>query len=79
MLTASGTLVLNVPYDLKDNVTQIISLMQVKRIGGNTIVDVTPPVDLSIWTKTAEGTDNVTYLHYRIFNSLIFAFGSRFK
>ena len=59
--TARGTLVLNVPYDLKDNVTQIISLMQVKRITGNTIVDVTPPVDLSIWTKTAESTDNVTY------------------
>ncbi len=59
--TASGTLVLNVPNDLKDNVTQIISLMQVKRIGGNTIVDVTPPVDLSIWTKTEEGTENVTY------------------
>ena len=57
--TASGTLVLNVPIDLKDNVTQIISLMQVKRIGGNTIVDVTPPVALSNWTKT-EGTDNVT-------------------
>jgi len=57
----SGTLVLNVPNDLKDNVTQIISLMQVKRINGNTIVDVTPPVDLSNWTKTAEGTDNVTY------------------
>jgi len=58
---ASGTLVLNVPNELKDNVTQIISLMQVKRIGGNTIVDVTPPVDLSNWTKTEEGTDNVTY------------------
>jgi len=56
---ARGTLVLNVPYDLKDNVTQIISLMQVKRITGNTIVDVTPPVALSVWTKT-EGTDNVT-------------------
>ena len=56
---ARGTLVLNVPYDLKDNVTQIISLMQVKRITGNTIVDVTPPVALSNWTKT-EGTDNVT-------------------
>ncbi|MDG1861545.1 MAG: hypothetical protein P8J49_08125, partial [SAR324 cluster bacterium] len=56
---ARGTLVLNVPYDLKDNVTQIISLMQVKRITGNTIVDVTPPVDLSTWAKT-EGTDNVT-------------------
>ena len=59
--TASGTLVLNVPNDLKDNVTQIISLMQVKRIGGNTIVDVTPPVALSTWTKTEEGTENVTY------------------
>ena len=58
---ANGTLVLNVPNDLKDNVTQIISLMQVKRIGGNTIVDVTPPVALSTWTKTEEGTDNVTY------------------
>jgi len=56
---ASGSLVLNVPYDLKDNVTQIISLMQVKRITGNTIVDVTPPVALSNWTKT-EGTDNAT-------------------
>ena len=59
--TASGTLVLNVPNDLKDNVTQIISLMQVKRIGGSTIVDVTPPVDLATWTKTEEGTDSVTY------------------
>jgi hypothetical protein len=57
--TARGTLVLNVPYDLKDNVTQIISLMQVKRITGNTIVDVTPPIALSTWTKT-EGTGNVT-------------------
>jgi len=59
--TASGTLVLNVPNELKDNVTQIISLMQVKRIGGSTIVDVTPPVALSAWTKTEEGTENVTY------------------
>ena len=58
---AEGTLVLNVPIDLKDNVTQIISLMQVKRIGGSTIVDVTPPVALSAWTKTEEGTENVTY------------------
>ncbi len=57
---ASGTLVLNVPNELKDNVTQIISLMQVMRIGGNTTVDVTPQADLSSWTKT-EGTDNVTY------------------
>jgi len=56
---ASGTLVLNVPNELKDNVTQIISLMQVMRIGGNTTVDVTPPADLSSWAKT-EGTDNVT-------------------
>jgi len=59
--TASGTLVLNVPIDLKDNVTQINSLMQVKRIGGSTIVDVTPPIALSAWTKTEEGTENVTY------------------
>ena len=58
---ADGTLVLNVPNDLKDNVTQIISLMQVKRIGGSTIVDVTPSVALSNWTKTEEGTENVTY------------------
>ncbi len=56
-----GTLVLNVPYDLKDNVTQIISLMQVKRIGGSAIVDVTPLADLATWTKTEEGTENVTY------------------
>ena len=59
--TASGTLILNVPINLKDNVTQIMSLMQVKRIGGNTIVDVTPPIDLSTWTKTEENTDNATY------------------
>jgi len=58
--TASGTLVLNVPNNLKDNVTQIISLLQVKRVGGSTIVDVTPPADLATWTKT-EGTDTVTY------------------
>ncbi len=58
--TASGTLVLNVPNELKDNVTQIISLMQVMRIGGKTTVGVTPQADLSSWTKT-EGTDNVTY------------------
>jgi hypothetical protein len=57
---ANGTLVLNVPNELKDNVTQIISLMQVMRIGGNTTVDVTPQADLSSWAKT-EGTDNVTY------------------
>jgi hypothetical protein len=35
--------------------------MQVKRIGGSTIVDVTPPADLATWTKTEEGTDSVTY------------------
>jgi hypothetical protein len=58
--TASGTLVLNFPNELIDNVTQIISLMQVKRIGGSTIVDVTPPAPLTGWTKT-EGADNVTY------------------
>jgi hypothetical protein len=52
--------VLNVPNELKDNVTQIISLMQVKRIGGSTIVDVTPPAPLTGWTKT-EGAENVTY------------------
>jgi hypothetical protein len=52
--------VLNFPNELKDNVTQIISLMQVKRIGGSTIVDVTPPAPLTGWTKT-EGADNVTY------------------
>ena len=72
---------LNVPNELKDNVTQIISLMQVKRIGGSTIVDVTPPIPLSGWTKT-EGTDNVTEnVTYtdRIFNNLKFTFVSRFK
>ena len=63
----SGTLVLNIPNELKDNVTQIISLMQINRVGGSTIIDVTPPVDLTTWTKT-EGadpeTDNVTYTKY---------------
>ena len=57
---AAGTLVLNVPNAQKDNVTQIISLMQVKRIGLNNIVDVTPPIALSSWSKS-EGSDNVTY------------------
>ena len=57
---ASGTLVLNVPNEHKDNVTQIVSLQQIKRVGGSTILDVTPPVALSNWTKT-EGADNVTY------------------
>lgn len=58
--TASGTLVLDVPIEQKDNVTQIVSLMQIKRVGGSTILDVTPPVALSNWSKT-EGSDNVTY------------------
>jgi len=57
---ASGTLVLNVPNEQKDNVTQIVSLHQIKRVGGSTILDITPPVALSNWTKT-EGSDNVTY------------------
>ena len=58
---ASGTLVLNVPIEQKDNITQIISLMQTKRVGGSTFVDVTPPIDLSSWDNKTEGTDNVTY------------------
>ena len=58
--TSSGTLVLNVPNEYKDNVTQIVSLQQIKRVGGSTILDVTPPVALANWTKT-EGSDNVTY------------------
>ncbi len=58
--TAGGDLVLNVPNELKDNVTQIISLMQVNRIGGNTIVDVTPTPALSGWQRT-EGAEFVTY------------------
>ncbi|MBC8258939.1 MAG: hypothetical protein H8E38_07980 [SAR324 cluster bacterium] len=58
--TASGTLVLNVPIAQKDNVTQILSLMQVKRVGASTLVDVTPPIALSSWSNT-EGSDNVTY------------------
>ena len=57
---ASGTLVLNVPNEHKDNVTQIVSLQQIKRVGGSTILDVTPPVALTNWSKT-EGADNVTY------------------
>ena len=58
---ASGTLVLDVPIEQKDNVTQIISLMQTKRVGGSTFVDVTPPIGLSSWDNKTEGTDNVTY------------------
>ena len=57
---AGGKLVLNVPYEQKDNVTQMISLMQVKRVGYSNLVDVTPPIALSNWTKL-EGTDTVTY------------------
>ena len=57
---ASGNLLLNVPYEQKDNVTQMISLMQVKRVGYSNLVDVTPPIALSNWTKS-EGTDTVTY------------------
>ncbi len=57
---ASGKLLLNVPYEQKDNVTQMISLMQVKRVGYSNLVDVTPPIALSNWTKL-EGTDTVTY------------------
>jgi len=53
--------VLDVPIEQKDNVTQIISLMQTKRVGGSTFVDVTPPTGLSSWDNKTEGTDNVTY------------------
>ena len=58
--TVSGSLVLDVPFDLKDNVTQIVSLMQVRRELSSTIVDVTPPVPLSTWLES-ERIDNVTY------------------
>ena len=58
---AGGTLVLNVPIEKKDNVTQVISLMQAKRVMGSTFVDVTPPIGLSSWDNETEGTDNVTY------------------
>ena len=57
---AGGTLVLNVPIDQKDNVTQMLSLMQLKRVGQNNLVDVSPPIALSSWSKS-EGSDNVTY------------------
>ena len=56
---AGGTLVLNIPIAQKDNVTQVLSLMQVKRVGLSSLVDVTPPIALSSWFKT-EGADNVT-------------------
>ncbi len=58
---AGGTLVLNVPTEQKDNVTQMLSVMTVKRVGLSSLVDVTPPIALSNWTLSAEGTDNVTY------------------
>ena len=35
---AGGTVVLNVPNEYKDNITQVISIMQVNRVGGSTIV-----------------------------------------
>jgi len=57
---AGGTLVLNVPNEQNDNITQMLSLMQVKRVGLSNLVDVTPPIDLSSWSKS-EGSDNVTY------------------
>jgi len=57
---AGGTVILNVPNEHKDNITQVISIMQVNRRGGTTIVDVTPPIDIANWMKS-EGPDNVTY------------------
>ena len=58
--TASGTVILNVPNEHKDNITQVISIMQVNSVGGSTIVDVTPPIDIQSWMMS-EGADNVTY------------------
>ncbi len=57
---AGGTLVLNVPNEQNDNITQMLSLMQVKRVGLSNLVDVTPPIALSSWSKS-EGSDNITY------------------
>jgi len=57
----SGTVVLGVPIEKKDNITQVISLMQTKLEQGSTFVDVTPPIALSSWDNSTEGTDNVTY------------------
>ena len=57
---AGGTLVLNVPNEQNDNITQMLSLMQVKRVGLSSLVDVTPPIALSSWSKS-EGSDNVIY------------------
>jgi len=59
-VVAGGTVILNVPNEHKDNITQVISIMQVNRVGGSTIVDVTPPIDIASWMKS-EGEDNVTY------------------
>jgi hypothetical protein len=58
--TAGGSLVLTVPNEQKDNITQMLSLMQVKRVGLSNLVDVTPPIDLSSWS-ISEGSDNVIY------------------
>jgi len=67
---AGGTVVLNVPNEHKDNITQVISIMQASRKEGSTIVDVTPPIDIASWMKPEtlsgnqvnhEGADNVTY------------------
>jgi hypothetical protein len=57
---AAGTVILDVPNEYKDNITQVISIMQVNRVGGSTIVDVTPPIDIASWMKS-EGPNNVTY------------------
>jgi len=57
---AGGTVVLSVPNEHKDNITQVISIMQANRREGATIVDVTPPIDIASWMKS-EGPDNVTY------------------
>ncbi len=57
---ASGTVVLQVPNEHKDNITQVISIMQVNRVSGTTTVDVTPPIDIQSWMMS-EGEDNVTY------------------
>jgi hypothetical protein len=57
---AEGTVILNVPNEHKDNITQVISIMQVNRVGGSTIVDVTPPIDIANWIKS-EGPEFVTY------------------
>ncbi len=59
LANASGNLILNVPISQKDEIIQMVSTMQVKRVGGG-YVDVTPPVSLSLWTETI-GSDNVTY------------------